>query len=118
MRYSNQPTRLRIRQATAEELSELRPIRFAAIEERLVKDGTFAFAGGHCADERARVLPWQREQGHAYEFDRLASLWIEQGGLDADMGRDEFGGERLIGNERAFTQHDGTPARVLLTGKE
>jgi hypothetical protein len=84
-----------IRQATAKELSEFRPIPFAAIEERLVKDGTFAFAGGHCADERQRMLPWQAPQGHAYEFDRVASLWVEQGGPDADMQFSEFGSEAL-----------------------
>lgn len=98
-----------MRNATAAELSGFRPNRFALIEERLVKDGTFAFAGGHCADERQRELPWQRPQGHAYEFDRLAGTWVEQGGADADMRHDEFGGERLIGDEQEFTKADGSP---------
>jgi hypothetical protein len=110
-----------VRKATAAELSGFRPNRFALIEERLVKDGTFVFAGGHCADERQRELPWERPQGHAYEFDRLAGLWVERGGADADMSRDEFGGERFVGDEQAFMSHDGSPRagrRMIRAGKE
>ena len=90
--------------ATAEELRSFRPIRFAEIEERLLKDGTFLHAGGHNTDEDLRVLPWERPQGHAHEFDRLAGYWIEQGGPDADMVKDHSGSEALLGSE---TEYEG-----------
>lgn len=93
---------------TSEELAGFKPNPYGQLEERLVRDGTFVFAGGHCADERQRTLPWQREQGHAYEFDTIAASWIEQGGLDADMCQNQSGREALLGNEADYA-FDGGP---------